>query len=86
MAVRPLFGGLRPDHHPTTKLWSLYIASLLLSSNSAPEVPGLLLWKIFASSFASSAVRPLVARKEFCRLSDMVCTSGKSAGLLTPGS
>ena len=82
MAVRPLFAGLRSDHHPATKLWSFYIAWLLLSSNSAPRARMLLLWKIFAPGFASSAAKLRIAQKEFCSWSDMGCIPGKSADLL----
>src|SRR5947207_102988 len=35
--VRPFFAGLRPNHHPSTKHWSFYIALPFVSSHSAHE-------------------------------------------------
>lgn len=79
--VRPFFAGLRRNHHPPTKQWSLYIALPFLSSNSAREARMPLLWRISVPSIASSVARQPGALKAFCNWLGMACTAARCAGL-----
>lgn len=65
--ARPLFDGLRLNHHPQKNYWSFYIASPLLSSNSAPKARVLPLLKIFVPRIVSLAARPPGIPKECYR-------------------
>ncbi len=65
--ARPLFAGLRLNHHPLKNYWSFYIAWPLLSSNSVRKARMLPLLKIFVPRIVSHAARPPGMPKEFCR-------------------
>jgi hypothetical protein len=76
--VRPLFAGLRLNHHPQNNYWLFYISWRLLSSNSAPEVRMLLLWIMFVPGFVSPAAKLPEMRKVYCSWLGMACTRVKS--------
>ena len=79
--ARPSLFRIAPKPPPPKNYWSFYIASLLLSSNSAHGAQVVLLLKI-VPSIASFVVRPHRTLMEFCRWLDTACTRAKSAGLL----
>ena len=76
---RPLFAGLRLNHHPHKNYWSFYIALPALSSNSAPKARMLPLLKIFVPNIVSSVAKPPGMPKEFCNLWVTACTPARFA-------
>jgi integrase len=56
--ARPLFGGLRLNHHPPKNYWSFYIALPSLSSNSVPKARMLPPLKMFVPLIVSPVARP----------------------------